>query len=61
MRSFTIFEWNKVPVLVELKGQLFIYKKDIMHLVIEIRISPLTIILDAKRFDVCFVKNLVDS
>jgi hypothetical protein len=52
MRSFTIFEWNKVPVLVELKGQLFIYKKDIMHLVIEIRISPQIFLVVLARIDI---------
>ena len=57
---FIFFPRDALSVLIELKGQLLVHKKDIMHLAVKVRIPVFTIISDPERFDLRFMKNSMD-
>ena len=54
------FPGDELTVLIELHGQLFIHKKDVMHLAVKVRVTVFAIVPDPERFDIRFIKDCMD-
>ena len=53
--SLFLLHWH--PILVKVEGKMLVHDKDIMHLLLKIRIPLLAIIPYLERLDFGFVKN----